>query len=69
MVGKLFQMTKPISQMTDSEFRIYMNDVMRERERAKNRATGKAVADLIEQTPVVREVAIAAVSVLSIFDF
>jgi len=62
-------MNKPISQMTDSEFRNYMDNIMREREREKNRATGKAVADFVCETPVVREVATAVVSVLSIFDF
>jgi hypothetical protein len=60
-------MHKPISEMTDSEFRVYMNDIMRERERERNRATGKAIGELINETPVVREIAVATVSVLSLF--
>ena len=53
--------------MTDSEFRVYMNDIMRERERERNRATGKAIGQLINETPVVREVTGAIISVFSIF--
>lgn len=37
--------------------------------RNENRATAKAVVDLIDEVPVVREVVISVVSVLSIFDF
>lgn len=46
----------------EREFERYL----RERERKKAQATGKAIADVICETPVVREVATVVTSVLSI---
>jgi hypothetical protein len=41
--------------------------IMRECEERKNRETGEALANLVCETPVVREIAGAIVSVLDIF--
>lgn len=65
--GGSLNVEKPISQMSDAEFRQYLDRTLRERERARARATGEAVADLIEGTPVVRELATVACSVWSVF--
>lgn len=51
--------------MTDYEFR----KKMEEYKRKENQEAGKAAADFICETPLLREVAGAVVSVLSIFGF
>lgn len=49
--------------MSEDEFRRRYEEMKRK----ENQEAGKAAADLICETPVVREVASAVVSVLSIF--
>lgn len=56
-------MSAPIT----SEERARIERIMRECEERKNRETGETLANLVCETPVVREIAGAIVSVLSLF--